>query len=643
MGKKNMLIAVIVITFFVFLPASRPAAENTPEQKISELETKIGALQEQVNKLTAEKDELFKKNNKLMEDKIADAEEIKKFSAQIAEEKKNIESLNAELKKTEETVKNLEAQSTEKGTALNTQLEETKKSLETKTSEAATLNTNLEQERQKVAELSAKLKEKEESLSSLESQLAGTKETLQQKETEVSRYRGKEEEIQKTLRETVDEMNLQQELSSEINKQLESNKALYKEYTSQVNALKNPEAKSEVMIKDGEKYANYVTQLDDLDLNKINSLTISELKYYVANFPALAKADECILRIAALRTQEGDELLALVTYLKMLALYPQSELVPKAQAGMKGLEKEVSKDIYEKIMKLPPAEAKSRTERFYKYLNDLHTLNYSKLNPFCLEQQEEFLRLYKDSTEAFAVMTMRAETYLRLEKYYEAVATYLKLTQIYPLYPEVSKLADAYYSAGDILAGKEVKDYAKAIKKKKKGINLLPKYKQASAYLLTIARTYEDKLKTSEKAISTYRNLVNTYPESIEAPTALAELGHLYKKLKQNPEAINTHEELVKKYPKDSTAPRALIWISAIYEETGDYPKAIASYLRLAAEYPTYEKVPEQLFRAGDLCEKQTKDNTKALEIYQQITKQYPGDKFAESANKRITALTKPK
>ncbi len=74
-----------------------------------------------------------------------------------------------------------------------------------------------------------------------------------------------------------------------------------------------------------------------------------------------------------------------------------------------------------------------------------------------------------------------------------------------------------------------------------------------------------------------------------------------------------------------------------------DFSNAVASYLRLADEYPNYEQTPQQLFCAGELCEKKLNDVTKAIEIYQKIISQYPDDKITESADRKIKALTKQK
>jgi len=694
--KIRVCICLVILSSVGFTQVNVWADEEGRNQEfIEELQAKIKLLEAQIKRIEKEKEDNMKKYNKCMEDRITDANEIKKLNLQINEEmgktqklkeemtkkqeelQKEIDTLNETIKKKDESIKNIQTQLLEKvkilkeketgieelnkkvnqlelqiqqlqseskqnkDTIANLQqeLKDTKEALEKKTQENKELIANLDKEKQQTQQLTTTLKEKEDMVTNLSEKLSTTTRTLAEKETELTSYKAKETEIEKIRLEIEKEKTNLQNLTKDMAQQIEDNKKLYEEYTSKIRDLTLPDRSSKLFVEEGEKRQNYTSQLYGLDLNEINKVTISELNYYLTNYPELEKTDEFQYLIGLLYLEDKENYLASAAFLKLITLYPESKFVPKAKAEIKKLEKNIDKNFYKKIEKLPSATSKIRRERFFIYLQDLHALENKNLYQYCLEQQEEFLKLYKDSREAVDVYGLMAETYLRLKEDYKAIATYLKIPLLYPLYPEVSRLADVYYAIGDIFV--KHREYSQAIVFYEKAITLFPQYKKAPGYLLTSAQFYKDNLKQEQNVISTYNRIVSNYPESQEAVTGLFELGQFYEKHKRYQEAIKTYERLVKDYPKNSLAPQTLSRVGECYEKVEDYPNAIAVYLKMADEYPNYEEIPQRLFNAGELSEKKLNDVTRAMEIYNKIIDKYPADKFAESSARKIKQLSK--
>lgn len=610
------------------------SSEDSENEGISieELSATIKQLEAKIKRLTKEKEDTLKSYNKSMEDRIADSNEIRKLNQQINQEIKKTEDIKQEIK------------------PLQTELDSAKKAIRSLQSELdqakqenKRLTENIAVQQQEANTLTTTLKEKEQSIANLDKQLqklqpylAEIQKTLKEKEEIIAKYQSKEKEIETLHQQITSEKNKSEALTKDVNKQLEDNKRLYEIYTKKIAELQDKEAVTNLFVEEGKRYQGYVNELYKLKLNKINDLNIAELKYCITNYQT-DKSDEFQYLIAGLYASENKNYEACAVYLKIMTLYPESKFASQAKIQIKQLEKKFSKGFYNKVSKLPSLQAETKQARFLVYLKDLHNLNISHLYKYCLEQQEEFLRLYNDS-EVDIYMQM-AETYIRLKEEYKAIATYLKITQLYPLYPEASRLSDVYYAIGDTFAN--IKEYKNATAFYEKGLEQFPKYSKAPAYLLTSARMYQDRLKMNEKAILTYNQLVKEYPESQQAVISLSELAVLYEDMKRYQDAIKTYEQLVKEYPKELLAPQSLIQAGKCYERINDYFNAVSMYLRLDNEYATYKGTPEQVFQAGVLCEKELNDINRAIEIYNQIIAKYPNDEFAEDAQSRIKKLSK--
>lgn len=625
-----VILGLIVSQVDVYAESSEVSIDEGTS--IEELSATIKQLEAKIKRLTKEKEDTLKNYNKSMEDRITDVNEIRRLNQQI----------NQEMKKTSDAQEQIKP--------LQTELDSTKKTIQSLQSELdkakqenKRLTEDIAGQQQDINTLITTLKEKDQSIANLDRQiqklqtyLSEIQKTLKEKEDIIARYQAKEKEIETLRQQIISEKNKSEALTKDVNKQLEDNKRLYEIYTKKTAELQAKEAVTNLFVEQGKRYQLYVDELYKLKLNKINDLNIAELKYCITNYQT-DKSDEFQYLIAGLYASENKNYEACANYLKIIALYPESKFASQAKTQIKQLEKKISKDFYNKISKLPSSQAETKQARFLVYLKDLHNLNISHLYKYCLEQQEEFLRLYNDS-EVDIYMQM-AETYIRLKDEYKAIATYLKITQLYPLYPEASRLADVYYAIGDTFAN--IKEYKNAIAFYEKGLVQFPRYSKAPIYLLTSARMYLDKLKMNEKSILTYNQLVKEYPESQQAVISLSELAVLYEDMKRYQDAIKTYEQLVKEYPKELLAPQSLIQAGNCYEKINDYFNAVAMYLRLDSEYATYKETPKQVFQAGMLCEKELDDINRAIEIYNQIIAKYPNDKFAENAQSRIKKLSK--
>jgi tetratricopeptide (TPR) repeat protein len=106
-------------------------------------------------------------------------------------------------------------------------------------------------------------------------------------------------------------------------------------------------------------------------------------------------------------------------------------------------------------------------------------------------------------------------------------------------------------------------------------------------------------LKQTGKALKYFRQVIEKYPESIEAPLAIARIVDCYKDNKDIDGAEKELKTLIDKYPKSKIKYDGLNALSVIYSmDKKDYPGALAIHERIVreldiAKYPDLKNMKE--------------------------------------------------
>jgi tetratricopeptide (TPR) repeat protein len=131
----------------------------------------------------------------------------------------------------------------------------------------------------------------------------------------------------------------------------------------------------------------------------------------------------------------------------------------------------------------------------------------------------------------------------------------------------------------------------------------------------------------------------NTGQDSTEAAMktfAATELLIFQNKYNQ---AIDSLSFLLKKYKNDGLVDDALFKRANCYLKTSNIEKAIEDLTEIITQYPTDVLGDDASFLLGIITEEKLKDNDKAMKIYQDILKNYPGSIYGVESRNRFRTL----
>jgi tetratricopeptide (TPR) repeat protein len=123
--------------------------------------------------------------------------------------------------------------------------------------------------------------------------------------------------------------------------------------------------------------------------------------------------------------------------------------------------------------------------------------------------------------------------------------------------------------------------------------------------------------------------------------TAMEEYAAIDLLLFQNKtdEALRQTAAMMQRYPNHALSDE-LLWLRArIFRKMGDYQQAIEALDQINRVYSEDILGDNALFLLGNIYEENLRDNARAMEIYQEFLKKYPGSIFAVEARKRFRTL----
>lgn len=215
--------------------------------------------------------------------------------------------------------------------------------------------------------------------------------------------------------------------------------------------------------------------------------------------------------------------------------------------------------------------------------------------------------------------------------------------------------------------------------------------------MLTEGRAYQSNGK-NRKALSTYKDIVKDYPNSTAAPEAVYARAHMLDQQGELIKAFAAYQELLTNYqashrysaalkrqedvahaaadgviknnflgmktriapseieamlgdvrdnaPQAASAPKAQFAIGKVWQQSGNGEKAINAFRRISSDYSESPQAPEALYQIGETLILKTKKGNKnkanydnATNIYNELIQQYPNNKRAADARKRIKSL----
>ena len=146
---------------------------------------------------------------------------------------------------------------------------------------------------------------------------------------------------------------------------------------------------------------------------------------------------------------------------------------------------------------------------------------------------------------------------------------------------------EAYQCAGTVLEGR--KEYAKALKLYEKFLTEAENEQAAAVAMLRKAFCLE-RMGSADKALNTYRDIVDRYPKAYTAPEALIGIGRIYEARREYPAARTSYSRVVTDYPDSHKVVEAKSLIQALTAKEADWERVKAELGRMSERYPRRER-----------------------------------------------------
>jgi TolA-binding protein len=113
-------------------------------------------------------------------------------------------------------------------------------------------------------------------------------------------------------------------------------------------------------------------------------------------------------------------------------------------------------------------------------------------------------------------------------------------------------------------------------------------------------------------------------------------------KADQYDEAISSYQELIKSYPDSARTPEAVYAVGTIYQNyKHSYRQAIQTFRFLVEKYPNHATASNASFLIGFIYNNELKNSDSARMAYEDFLKRYPANQLAESVQFELGNLGK--
>lgn len=386
----------------------------------------------------------------------------------------------------------------------------------------------------------------------------------------------------------------------------------------------------------------YGMALNGFEEKKLYERTVEVYTDFLAAFTQSGHAPEIQYALARLHDDRKANDRAFVSYLKTVALYPESDFVSesKTRAGAAVSSDSKLSPIKEKLFSMleMPVTGEDFASTYFNLIGSLRELVYPKLNDALIPECRLFMRTFPDHEKNPVVAEWMGDMEGENGNHWGALASYASIVYLYGSSDRVmaSKLKMANLFADDL------KRYEEAVGMYEEILADTPDSTHNGEILWRLALVLDEKLDNHSRAVQEYQNLVDRFPMSEHGVESLMKKAELHvNRLKQYEAGVKSYRQIVDRYPEDPRAAEALGLAADVYDKKmKDYRNAVQVYVEIAAKYPDHEDAAELLFKAAEIAEKRMNDTGIALELYQRVVDDYGTEKIAERARKKVESLS---
>jgi TolA-binding protein len=389
------------------------------------------------------------------------------------------------------------------------------------------------------------------------------------------------------------------------------------------------------------------TYLKDAFSNRDSDIVeylIDECNRYLQTNWDSPNADEVLFMLGNMYEEDGEYPRALLAYLKIKFIYPDSDRRNEAISNLNQIVHNKAESTFrEKRKEIDELVSQSlsftdRNNAYYDFLDFVHELNIEDLNEILIDQINFYILIYPNNAKnADQLYFWIGDIFRKLSKWNESILAYNKVQYIAP---ESILIPRALFQIG-YLQYEETGKYEKAKETFVKLIAAHPEIPIAGDAQYYLAELYEQEFDNMEEAVSNYRVLVETYPDSRFAVESLKRVAEIMEDKDNYEEAIASYYQIFELYPKNNYAPEALLEIESLYRKQLDnYEKAIEVLKLYTDQFPDKDDAAEQLFEAGEIYNDDLNDKKAAIDTYHEVINKFPGSSYAERAKDRIEDLS---
>jgi len=148
--------------------------------------------------------------------------------------------------------------------------------------------------------------------------------------------------------------------------------------------------------------------------------------------------------------------------------------------------------------------------------------------------------------------------------------------------------------------------------------------------LLAAAEVYLRELKNYEMARRVYSEVIDKFPAELTAGRASVLISEVDEAEQSYPQAVVQLEDTAKRFPFAEIRMECYERIGGLYLDRLNNPqKALEFYERLVSEYPGEIRAAEALIKIGRIHEEKTKNYSEAVAVYRRIAELFPDSPLA--------------
>jgi TolA-binding protein len=325
------------------------------------------------------------------------------------------------------------------------------------------------------------------------------------------------------------------------------------------------------------------------------------------------------------------------------------------------------------------AHAQEDSGKLFTYLQDVYNRHDKNLGDFLIVELNQYVARFSEGEKAPEAQYLLAKVYLEKGDKHKALATFLKVTLLYPntnwqqesakearqiittdnaykekrpallaaveALPAGENPADRHYHYLNRAAALDHSDIADLLlEEARKFLLRFPEDARQDSVLLVMAEVYAKKGDKRE-AEASYLRLEYGFSQSPLLPYARYSRGViLSEKLGDQRAAIEALNKVVAEHPQSAYAAAAQFKVAEIKrEKLKDYAGAIADYRQFIASAADSARAVEALWAIAEVNANNLKDYSGAIQAYSEIVEKYQADKRAVAALEKTGDIYKDK